>query len=575
MSSTNISSLVNNLKNNQQITKNASDTIGNFASKFDLAVVVDIILDSYHPYFGINSNNSNSVMSARIGSKNQQIPINYKNEIPNSGDLDVSYIGRAKIRLLDKDKQTNPDKLPWAIPLNNTITQYPLINEQVLVTKIGENYYYTSVLNKNNYVGVNGDFVTEKSYGLTGESAVPYENPEKRKSYVSHPIFVPQAGIGYFGNYFILNPYIRSLKKHEGDTIIESRFGQSISFSSYDDVRENDKGSGEYSSYVLPGNILKESKNGGFGNPKITIRNRQRQLAQDKEISGVHRKLPKIQPIQNSEKNYGGQIDSDINNDGSTIELSSGVTISKWKSTVYKSIFGISQDNNPTEEQVNFNPAGSTNFKFPILDKDQIVINTDRLILSSRLSETLHFSKKRYSVVTDNEYTVDANDQIVLTTNNLTCINSPQIFLGQYGETNEPALLGQTTVDWLYDLCNWLLDHVHWYHHVHPHPHGHVDAGQINIENTKDASPDQTQIPVQQIKLKLLRDTLHKTLSRRVFVTGGGYAPGSNGVKPPGSGGECKDPVEINTVTGAGVVGDFKGRNRREGPVQIEFEFED
>lgn len=50
--------------------------------------------------------------------------------------------------------------------------------------------------------------------------------------------------------------------------------------------------------------------------------------------------------------------------------------------------------------------------------------------------------------------------------------------------------------------------------------------------------------------------------------------PGSNGVKPTGSGSECKDPVKINTVTGEGVVGDFKGRNRREGPVQIEFEFE-
>jgi hypothetical protein len=147
--------------------------------------------------------------------------------------------------------------------------------------------------------------------------------------------------------------------------------------------------------------------------------------------------------------------------------------------------------------------------------------------------------------------------------------------LGQFGETNEPALLGQTTVDWMYDLCNWLLDHVHWYHHVHPHPHGHEDAGKIDAENTNDANPDQTQIPVQQIKLKLLRDNLHKTLSRRVFVTGGGYAPGSNGVKPPGSGGECKDPVEINTVTGPGVVGDFKGRNRREGPVQVEFEFQD
>jgi hypothetical protein len=109
---------------------------------------------------------------------------------------------------------------------------------------------------------------------------------------------------------------------------------------------------------------------------------------------------------------------------------------------------------------------------------------------------------------------------------------------------------------------------------VHPHPHTHPRSGNATPENTRDANPDQTQIPVQQIKLQLLRDNLHKTLSRRVFVTGGGYAPGSNGVKPAGSGGECKDPIKINTVTGAGVVGDFKGRNRREGPVQVEFEFQ-
>jgi len=44
-------------------------------------------------------------------------------------------------------------------------------------------------------------------------------------------------------------------------------------------------------------------------------------------------------------------------------------------------------------------------------------------------------------------------------------------------------------------------------------------------------------------------------------------------VKPVGSGAECAPPVVINTVTGEGAIGDFKGRNRREGPVQIEFEF--
>lgn len=539
-------------------------------TSFQLAVVVDIIIDDNHPFFGKNTNNPNSQPPPNV--KYQQIPINYENKIPVPSNVDYSYIGRAKVRVLNQEKQTATDKLPWAIPLDNTITQFPLINEQVLVLKINENYYYTKPFNRINFLATNGDFTTEKSLSEDGNSAIPYNPTKNRKSYISHPIFLSLNQNGYLGNYFILNPYIRSVRQFEGDTVIESRFGQSIRFSAYDDNRTIDKGMG--SSYTLDGNLLKESSSGGYGNPKLTIRNRQRNIAQNK-AQQLHPKLPPIPTITDREKNYGGQIDEDINNDGSTIQFTSGYTESSWKTTVYKSIFGVTSDKKPTEEQIKFNPPNSTTFVYPSLNGDQIVINSDRLVLSSRFAETFHFSKKRYAVATDSEYTVDANDQVVITTNNVACVNAPQIFLGQYGDTNEPALLGQTTVDWMYDLCNWLLDHVHWYHHVHPHPHGHEDAGKIDKENTGDANPDQTQIPVQQIKLKLLRDNLHKTLSRRVFVTGGGYAPGNDGVKPSNSGGECKDPIKINTITGEGVVGTFKGRNRREGPVQVEFEFED
>lgn len=579
MSGTNIGSL------NRRLTSTVLDNDFKLSkiSNFKLSVVVDVILDDKHPYFGTNTQtNYKNVDPPKIGTKRETIPANYKKEIPNSDNLDYSYIGRVKFRILGEEIKTAIDKLPWAIPLDNTITQIPLINEQIMVIKMGENYFYTKNFNKFNFVGTNADFSTESSNGKTTQSAVPYEEPVKKLSYTSHPSFYKTYKPGYLGNYFILNPNIRSIRKYEGDTVIESRFGQSIRMGAYDDNRsidnDNSKNKKQTSSYLLDGNIFEESKEGGYGNPRLTIRNRQRNLAKDTISPGSHPLLPKIPAITEREKNYGGQIDADVNNDGSTIDMTSGLTISSWKSSVYKSVFSIqrleSDVNNLVggEEQKNFCPNGSTLFVLPELSGDQIVINSDRLVLSSRLAESMHFSKKRYSITTDSEFTVDSNDQIVLTTNNLTCLNSPQIFLGQYGETNEPALLGQTTVDWLYDLCNWLLDHVHWYHHVHPHPHGHVDAGAIDILNTLDSQPDQTQIPVQQMTLKLLRDNLHRTLSRRVFVTGGGYAPGSNGVKPIGSGGDCRNPLIINTVNGLGVVGDFKGRNRREGPTQIQIQ---
>jgi len=533
-------------------------------SQLQLAVVVDIINNENHPL--LKEKNKPNVNP-------QNFPLNYKSSPSSEKDVDYSYFGRAKVRVISSEIKTPREKLPWAIPIDQTITQYPLLNELVVVQKVGDTYFYSKPLNKFNFFN-NLDFSVETVYSLEGNSAVPFKEDVSKKSYISAPIYKKYNNLGFAGEYFITNPNIRNVVKYEGDTVIESRFGQSIRFATYDENRNNDK-SDLYLSYKV-NNSLRDSSGGGYGNPMIIIRNRQRNIAQDTETPGVHRKLPKIPKITEKEKNYGGLIYEDINNDGTTIAITSGVTVSKWVTSVYKSIFGRTSNNSPTEEQVKYNPNGASNFIFPKLNGDQIVVNTDRLVLQSRLAETLHFSKKRYAITTDSEYTVDANDQIVLTTNRLTCLNSPQIFLGQYGETNEPALLGQTTVDWLYDLCNWLLDHVHWYNHVHPHPHTHI--GNMGYPtsppippNTINSISNQTQIPVQQIKLKLLRDNLHKTLSRRVYLTGGGYAKGNDGVKPKDSGPDCVDPLKINTTNGTGVIGTFKGRNRREGPARTNF----
>ena len=537
--------------------------ISGYNSILKLAVVTDIILDENHPYFDKKYNNRFASELKTV--LPDQLPINYKLEEADKNDIDYSYIGRAKVRILNSDKKLEDFKLKWAIPLHTCITQYPLLNETVLVIQIGENLYYTNAFNYYNLSGVNASYLFESGMNLYSNSAIPsiykvkdLENDAKelntilhKKSYLAPPNVTSVYHSGYLGERFILNPFIRTLKRNEGDTVIESRFGQSIRFSAYDntsidqDISEGSKKQRKDSSYQMP-SVLSDSTDGGFGNPVITIRNRQRNISKDGVQEGLHPKLNKIQSVEENktEKNYGGQIEEDINNDGSTIELSSGLRKTKWIPTTYKSIFGT------MEEQSLF--QGETSFEYPDLDGDQIVINSDRIILSSRLAETFHYSKKRYSVITDNEYTVDANDQIVLTTNNATTINSPQIFLGQWGETGEPAVLGQTMVNWLYELCNWLLEHTHWYHHIHP--------------DTGDSKPPKTQIPVQILKLQALRDQLHKLLSRRVYITGGGFAPGADGVKPKtltNNTNEVKDPLKINVTSGAGAIGGFNGSNYR------------
>ena len=535
--------------NNLGLSVGSNNSLPSVSEFYELepAIVLDVILDEKHP----------EIVNKRHLIDSRNIPANYKNEQPSNKDIDYNYIGACKVRLCFSQQGLEKEKLSWAFPIESTgIVEYPLLNEVVIVVKYLDRLFYTRKLNLNGFINQESNFRLEKFYGnndgntdLISENEAKTEPVEGPTSLNAYKKIANNQVKGVLGSYFLANSKIRKLRRYEGDTVFESRHGQSIRFSAYDNIRENDKGF--YPDYKGDPTVNKPTE--GCGNPMILIRNRQRKLSLDKPIAGVS-KLPDIPSIVDSQKNVGGLIEEDINHDGSSIYITSGLTKSKWKTTCYKSLFQQGK-----EEQPLFSPIGSTSFNFDIenLKGDQIVINTDRLILSSRFGESLHFSKERYGVVTDSEYTVDAHDQIVLTTNNKTVLNSPAIYLGQYGQTNEPVLLGQTTVDWLYDLCNWLLDHVHWYNHVH--------------NNSSGPNPDKTQESVQDKQLKFLRDNLDKLMSRRVFVTGGGYAPGVDGVMPNGMK-NGTEPVSVNIVSGEGLPGEFKGKLRREGPVEIQFE---
>jgi len=491
------------------------------------AIVLDIILDKDHPYF----KNSPYTLNG------DKWPVDINGLPPKKTDPDYTWMGRCLVRLLFTQRNIEKEELIWALPLDANPTEYPLLNEVVGVVFYLGQYYYTKQINTANTPNVNADFNLELTSG--GFRNSPQSQVEGNRELILNETdpFVPFKGPiskmrqkggtayqGALGRYFYFNPRIRSLKRREGDYIVESRFGQSIRMAAYDDTRANDKGyidnaGGDYAvkgqKYTsIDGNIYEA----GGGNPMILIRNRQRPLSTT---------IPE-------EKNVGGYLVEDVNNDGSSIHMTSGITVSNFKTTCLKRLWG-----NVSEEQSSFN--GTTTFKFPVLMGDQVVINSDRVIISSKRAETLHFSKKRYAVVTDDEYTVDAQSQIVLTTNNKTVLNSPAIYLGEYDQTNEPVLLGQTTVNWLYDLCQWLKIHTHWYKHSHPY------AG--------NANPDKTQTTVQVESLKQLQETLNVLMSRRVFVVGGGLAPGSNGV---GAG-----AVSVTMPTGGGVPGGFTGVNKK------------
>jgi len=469
-----------------------TSTKGNGTAEFyelEPAVVLDIILDKEHAFFK-NPTNFPSTIDV------DHWPADLKGEKPVAGDVDYSWVGRALVRMQYSMPAAKKEKLVWAYPLDSSISEYPLINEVVIVMRYRNKYFYSRKINTRNLPNEAVDFVVNKT--ISGQENSELFSNALYQGRLSQNSFSGAEGYrGVTGRYYKINNRVRRIKRHEGDTIIESRFGQSIRFGTYDEDRVNDKGDPKNVDYSDWG-----------GNPMLILRNRQRKLLKKGEtLKLVNSPNPATVIGTDEEKNAGGYLKEDINHDGSTIAITSGQTISKWVTTCYKKMFGTGEEVSAFE--------GTTNFTYPVLNGDQIIINSDRLVLSSRFGETFHYAKKRYGIVTDSEYTVDAHDQIVLTTHVKTVLNSPAIYLGEYDTTGEPVLLGQTSVDWLYELCNWMLEHTHWY------MHSHVDAGK--------ESPSQTQLSVQVEKLKQLRDSLHSLLSRRVFVVGGGYAPGSDG----------------------------------------------
>ena len=488
--------------------------------ELELGIVLDIVLDDKHPLITNGSSVFNKIDVDRW-------PKSVYNIAASNTDIDYSLIGRALVRPLISGKKLTKDNLIWAYPAESNLSEYPLINETVVLSTFNDKIYYSRKLNHHNWANNNLDF------------SIDLDSPKNTTLFTTNPFIGQKLSItnwtgdagytGYAGKYFVANNKIRNLQRFEGDLNIESRFGQSIHFSSYDENRGNDIGYSQYGDY-----------NDYGGNPMLLIRNRQRKvLKQGETLSLNNSPNPATITGTSQEKNVGGYIQENINHDGSSIQLTSGLTISKWVTTCYKKIFGMG------EEVSAFN--GMTSFVYPILNKDQIVIQSDRLILSSRYGELLQYSKKRHGIVTDSEFTVDAHDQIVLTTNVKTVINSPAIYLGEYNQTNEPVLLGQTTVNWLYEFCNLFLQHTHWYKHGHEDP----SAGHAN--------PEQSQIPVQIQQIIALRDSLNTLLSRRVFTTGGGLAPGQNG----GSITNGTTPTTINVTSGVGVPGGWGGQNYR------------
>jgi hypothetical protein len=200
------------------------------------------------------------------------------------------------------------------------------------------------------------------------------------------------------GGYFKTNDKIKRLKLYEGDTLIQSRFGQSIRMSGYNN------GSNSFS-------------------PTIIIRNKQ---AEGGLLGGL----------------FGGSDgEEDVNKDGSTIAITSGKYSTDFIPGSPKPLVGTNFKMNPAKELINpILKENSDAFEAypPSLKGNQILITSDRLIFSSRVGETIFWSKNHFGVITDGIFSVDTFLGVTINSKGNVDIQTPnkdfQIYNGDTGK---------------------------------------------------------------------------------------------------------------------------------------------
>jgi hypothetical protein len=195
----------------------------------------------------------------------------------------------------------------------------------------------------------------------------------------------------------------KRLKLYEGDTVIQSRYGQSIRMSS----------------------------GAGSGSPILIIRNGE---AKKGLLGGI------VSGI------FGGnEVEEDVNKDGSTIAISSGNYSSPFSPGTPLPIVGTTNFKmNPAKAipaPVLLNNKSYAFESYPkSLDGNQIIISSDRLVFSSRINEMIFWSKGNYGVITDGVFSVDTFLGANINSNGNIDIQAPEkninLYVGKAGKIN-------------------------------------------------------------------------------------------------------------------------------------------
>jgi hypothetical protein len=344
---------------------------------------------------------------------------------------DIRLLGAIKFRA-EKFVSADDDKF-IAFPFDKNNLTYPIVGETIFIIDINNHYYWMpfsnsfypnyredkliSEITKEKQIQTSDTSASSADYGETKDTGTTGSSPNQSQS---------------DKNLYKKNEKIKFLKPLEGDTIISGRVGNTIRFSEF---------------------FLTED--GKTSSPGIYIRNKQNAALDSKPV--------------------GELIDEDINQDGTSIYITSNKTKVPFKETIKKSKIAF------------------TNFpKSTDLKGNQLFVNSDRITLSAKASEFIIFGKKNTGIITDGRFTIDAekeifghsNSDIIFQTNKNIILNSNgngTVYIGKIGTPGGVGAPVQRMVlaGELIDILSQLLDELTKM--VFATPVGPTAAGSHNI----------------------------------------------------------------------------------------------
>jgi hypothetical protein len=320
--------------------------------------------------------------------------------------------GRIQFRSLSIDQQTKRKDLNWADPLNPYQSVFPIIGEHVLVFKALGRYYYMGPLNTQRNITQNrspllGD--TVEAAGSTLQRA--------RESLAGVTKTILNAGNTNKSKFKDIN--VNPLKVYEGDIILQGRYGNSIRFGS--------------SQRTGPATEQ---------NPNIIIR------------AGQAKSAPKT-----GKEKLALTIEH-VDDDASTIYLSSDETIAFTPATLRSSAFLASVKNRPgafdgaqiliNSDRVTLNAKDTSIFLFAnegiYLNSttEGITLDSEGSIIVRSLSDTTIAAKSTVFLKSEADIAITAKQYLTMDADKRITLRGNEIYIGGYSNFAEPLVLGTT-----------------------------------------------------------------------------------------------------------------------------------